>query len=521
MRRAVRPRGSITALSLLALGLGLAPAGCKRTNDQYCCTTQESCDRPGGSGVITACADPDRPFCDNDGTYPASNGVGRTCIPLPGSPCDGQGADGSCTDPASPICFDGTCVGCAGPSDCGPEAPVCGELDHTCSGCTLNSDCAAFTDRPTCDDGVCVGCRDSGDCASDAPVCDGDQHVCRGCAAGSECDSGVCNLGAGVCVAADEILHVSPGGANTGDCGATPCQTIGYAVSQVAGARMWIQIAPGDYEENPGLVVDGKTVRLVGPGARMASLKPQANGTPALQVLNQSDVEVDGLTLHQASGATGYGVGCTLVTGQARPKVVLRQVTLEDNQEGAFAQACDLDIEQSTIVHNTDGGLEVTSGIITVLNTFITVNGRSTSRLGGIRAVLDDGSRIEHVTLTDNQAQSGVAPGIICDGGVALRNNIVYGNDNGSGADGVPQVSGNCTHTYSVIGPQAAAGKGNVMDAPTFVDADPVTIDAHLRAGSSGIDGARDSDVKVDVDGDARPVGDASDIGADEFVPSN
>ena len=479
MRRAVRPGGSITALVFLVLGLGLAPAGCKRTNDSYCCTTQEACDRPGGSGVITACADPDRPFCDNDGTYAASNGVGRTCIALPGAPCDGQGADGSCTDPGAPICFDGTCVGCAGPSDCGPDAPVCGELDHTCAGCTQSSDCAGFSDRSTCDNGVCVGCRDSGDCGVDAPVCDGDQHVCRACEAGGECDSGVCDLGGGACVAAGDILHVAPGGADSGDCGASPCQTIGYAVGQVAGARMWIQIAPGDYQENPGLVVDGKTVRLVGPGATMASLKPTAIDTPALQVLHQSDVEVDGLTLHQASGASGYGLGCSLVSGPTRPTVVLRQVTLEDNQEGAFAQACNLDIERSTLVHNTGGGLEVTSGIITVLNSFITVNGSSISRLGGIRAVLDDGSRIEHVTLTGNTAQDGLAFGLICDGGVALRNNIIYGN----GGDAVAQVSGNCSHTYSVIGPRAVAGKGNIMDPPSFVDPDPVTVDAHLQAG--------------------------------------
>jgi Tol biopolymer transport system component len=44
--------------------------GCKVTDPLYC-----DQDHP--------CTDPDRSFCDLDGTYPASDGVARTCIPEP------------------------------------------------------------------------------------------------------------------------------------------------------------------------------------------------------------------------------------------------------------------------------------------------------------------------------------------------------------------------------------------------------------------------------------------------------
>ena len=45
-------------------------AGCKTPTTGYC-------------DENTPCQDPENPFCDLHGDYPASNGVGRTCIPNP------------------------------------------------------------------------------------------------------------------------------------------------------------------------------------------------------------------------------------------------------------------------------------------------------------------------------------------------------------------------------------------------------------------------------------------------------
>jgi hypothetical protein len=41
----------------------------------------------------TPCTDADRPFCDLDGVYPASEGIARTCIPAPGGADADAGAD--------------------------------------------------------------------------------------------------------------------------------------------------------------------------------------------------------------------------------------------------------------------------------------------------------------------------------------------------------------------------------------------------------------------------------------------
>src|SRR5688572_22941550 len=45
-------------------------AGCKTDDPLYC-------------DEDTPCTDPERPFCDLTGEYPASEGHGRTCIPDP------------------------------------------------------------------------------------------------------------------------------------------------------------------------------------------------------------------------------------------------------------------------------------------------------------------------------------------------------------------------------------------------------------------------------------------------------
>ncbi len=61
------------------------------------CTTYDPlfCDKE------QTCRDPDRPFCDLEGEYPASEGVARTCIPSPfdaGNEPDGGGGGGSAVD---------------------------------------------------------------------------------------------------------------------------------------------------------------------------------------------------------------------------------------------------------------------------------------------------------------------------------------------------------------------------------------------------------------------------------------
>ena len=110
---------------------------------------------------LTPCQDPARPFCDLTGSYPASDGVARTCIPDPDSlPDGGVGGDGggdgdgngSCTlsqqcPDQAPICSSGQCGACepaASSAECSerdPGTPAC-SADGLCVECTRRSDCS-------------------------------------------------------------------------------------------------------------------------------------------------------------------------------------------------------------------------------------------------------------------------------------------------------------------------------------------------------------------------------------------
>src|SRR5687767_5284898 len=73
--------GALSRSSLAVLLL----VGCKAYDPLYC--DQEK-----------PCNDPDRPFCDLNGDYPASEGVARTCIPEPDIDDEDAGPDGGGAD---------------------------------------------------------------------------------------------------------------------------------------------------------------------------------------------------------------------------------------------------------------------------------------------------------------------------------------------------------------------------------------------------------------------------------------
>jgi hypothetical protein len=117
----------------LAVLASLLP-GCKQTDPLYC-------------DPSTPCTDPDRPFCDDNGEYPASDGIKHTCIP----------------DPFGPD---------AGPDQCQPDAFI---------ECT-DEDTAVYCD----DEGTSTvpvscegGCDDDAGCSCEAgtTICEADQTV--------------------------------------------------------------------------------------------------------------------------------------------------------------------------------------------------------------------------------------------------------------------------------------------------------------------------------------------------------
>jgi hypothetical protein len=118
----------MTSRCLLALGALSLLGACKTYDPLYC-------------DGRTACTDPERPYCDLEGTYPGSDGVARTCIPSPfdaGVACDPDsflGCDGTARARYCPeagvgeeakdctaVCSE-SAGGCACECPAGPEGP--------------------------------------------------------------------------------------------------------------------------------------------------------------------------------------------------------------------------------------------------------------------------------------------------------------------------------------------------------------------------------------------------------------
>jgi hypothetical protein len=101
-----------------------------------------------------------------------------------------------------------------------------------------------------------------------------------------------------------------------------------------------------------------------------------------------------------------------------------------------------------------------------------------------------------------------------------IRNNLVYQSGKALVGSGVPFI--NVTVGYNawfdaasgITAPTDIAGSGD----PGFVDA--ANGDYHLTAGSRARDAGIDVSVTADFENDARPFGNRTDIGADEYWPS-
>jgi MYXO-CTERM domain-containing protein len=176
------------------------------------CTTNADCTNP----ATPVCSNGTCVGCTSD-TQCTGNAAGGACQP--------SGACGECSATnhtacvaPTPVCntASGTCVACTSNAQCSGNTPVCTSSD-TCGPCTSNSDCSAPT--PVCSaSGACVECLTDSQCSGSTPICDATSHTCRGCTSNSDCAGGTnhaCDVSNGQCVACVQNSDCSMGVCNT------------------------------------------------------------------------------------------------------------------------------------------------------------------------------------------------------------------------------------------------------------------------------------------------------------------
>jgi hypothetical protein len=378
--------------------------------------------------------------------------------------------------------------------------------------CTSNAQCAG-TETPVCSGATCVQCteEEASACGGTTPVC-GRDNSCRGCTAHSDCASQAC-LPDGSCGTDGNVAYVAPTGMGAVCSLAAPCKTVTEAL---ATPRPYVKLSGTTKAD--GTVVTDRTVTFVAdPGAK---LTPASIDATVLKVEGSSRVEIYDLEITGGSGTTGIGV---LMPMGNTSTVKLARVKLTNNTGGGIsATGGSVTVEQSVVSGNTGGGISVTGGTFDIRNNFIVKNGGAMSTVGGVifSQINTTNNRFAFNTVSQNIGSTNVSTGVLCAAVTAAQsfaNNIVYGNPvNGMGK----QVEGaNCNWSYSAIGPgtDIVSGTGNLMTAPTFVDA--ASNDFHLQSGSVGKDVADPAATELlDIDGEARPQGARRDMGADEVA---
>jgi hypothetical protein len=458
----------------------LAGVQCKRSNGAYCDTA-----RPCPSGFA----------CDESARECHITSLGGSDMAM------GEGGVGGCSQcgGTTPICVANSCVSCLSTSD----------GDGACSAVSSSTSHCLTTGT---DAGSCVGCRDVNDCTSAAPFCDGTTHACRGCVADSECPSLVCDLTPastthGLCVPISQVEYVDKNAATMGNglTPTTPRQMLTDGINHATGGdnRPYVHIAAGTYTD--AIAINNKTIYLV--GAPGTVLQPNSD---VLGVSNNGSLTVRNII---ATTTNGNAANCQNATF-----VAYRSQLINSSQLGLYTLTCQLTLDGVWVHGNSGGGISLSGGNFTIINSIITKN----TGAGGVTQVTAGTTMtFANNTVADNTSGTTANAGINCAavGGFDTVNTILYNNR----LTGGMLAESNCAGSFDAsddvsIGPQSTVDL--TMQTPGFKGGVPITADSYHLTATSPCRNEASLPSAPDHDFDFQPRPDATsmipDIGADE-----
>lgn len=270
-----------------------------------------------------------------------------------------------------------------------------------------------------------------------------------------------------------------------------------------------ILVGPGTYYEQLYLGQHAVTIESTeGPEATV--LDAQGLG-PVVTFTNGNTSTLRGFTVTHGNGFSSPYINGGGIISWAEPLVEYCIITEnEGNQGGGVTvigggtfRRCRI---ENNLANSQGGGVfafPYNGAYCVFINTVIAAN---ESRLGaGVFGSTD----LLNCTVINNTGGDGITN---ADSNTVITNTIVYGNE------GYQITSSNATVSYCNV-EGGYPGERNIDEDPLFETGE--NDSHHLSSDSPCIDqGTPLSQVDVDLDGDARPLGQGFDIGADEFVPN-
>lgn len=367
--------------------------------------------------------------------------------------------------------------------------------------CQSSADCTNSA-KPICEptQKVCVACTDGmpGACGGVTPVCS--SHTCSACTTHGQCDSEAC-LPDGACGDDTNVAYVASTGDDGATCGtrAAPCRTITTAAMK---GKSYVKVQT-DLDE--AVVLNNVSVTILGdPGVFVR----RSTAGAIFDIRGTSTVTIRDLTIREALGTTGHGVLVGL--GEPVNLTLDRVYVLANTGKGLAVQGGTLTMSRCVVAGNLAGGA-LLANTFNINNSLFVTNGSAGSDTGGLRLTPSGTVSFKFNTVANNSAVTAVR-GIDCTAAMAVSNTIITSNE----------VSANCTTEYSLFATGTNVSGTNRAGDPKFRNvllADPRAADYfRIAADSDAVDHADPgSSMATDIDGDARPHGNAPDIGADEL----